>query len=434
MRVAALTGFKDSLPPDTSLLRKIEDTARRVFGLYGFQEIRFPIVEKTALFLRSIGETTEIVEKQMYTFQDTDGESLSLRPEGTASVVRAYIEHSLFQKEPYSKLWYGGPMFRHEKPQKGRFRQFSQIGAEVFGLTGPRIDAELLDMLMRFFDGIGVKGLEVQINSLGCGECRPAYTKALLSFFAANAGGLCEDHQKRSAQNPFRVMDCKKEPCRAVSSKAPSILDSLCAACRAHFDGVQGTLKVLNIASTVNARIVRGLDYYTRTVFEMTSSDLGAQNAVVAGGRYDDLVEGMGGRPTPAIGFAVGVERLLSLMGSPKEGPRVDVFVAAWGREPVEKGIVLARDLRRRGWRIERGYPAPGSGKGEEEASIKSQMNRANALQAGYVAIIGPDELTKGIFKLKDMEKKTEEPFPLEKACDIIHQKLSRSSSRSPGD
>ncbi len=430
MRFRALTGFKDILPPDSSSLRLVEDTAKNVFEKYGFEEICLPLLEKSELFLRSIGETTEIVEKQMYTFQDSDGEQLSLRPEGTASVVRAYIEHSIFQKEPYSKFWYRGPMFRHERPQKGRFRQFHQIGAEVFGLTGPRIDAEVIEMLMQFFDALKVKDLEIQVNSLGCKKCRPDYARKLASFFEKNANSLCEDHQERVTKNPFRIMDCKKDPCKDLSSRAPSILENVCKDCLEHFDDFKSNLKALGVPFIVNTRIVRGLDYYTRTAFEVISQDLGAQNAVVAGGRYDDLVKDIGGPATPAIGFAIGVERLLSLIGPSKEGPRVDVFVAAWGEEATGKGTVLARDLRHKGLKVERGYPPSGS---EKDPSLKSQMRRAEKLGARYVVIVGGEELKRGRIVLRDMEKKEQLELNLSTSVDYIVDLLRRSPSKSPG-
>jgi len=426
----SLTGFKDILPPDSSLLRLIEGKAKSVFEKYGFDEIHLPLLEKTELFLRSIGETTEIVEKQMYTFEDSDGEHLTLRPEGTASVVRAYIEHSLFQKEPYTKLWYSGPMFRHERPQKGRFRQFYQIGAEVFGLEGPLIDAELLDMFMQFFEELGVKDLEVQVNSLGCKKCRPDYTKKLASFFKKNVKGLCEDHQKKVTQNPLRIMDCKKDPCRESSSRAPSIPESLCQDCHRHFEDFKNNLKALGIPFVVNARIVRGLDYYTRTAFEVISQGLGAQNAVAAGGRYDDLVGEMGGPATAAIGFALGVDRLLSLVGPLKEKRRLEVFVAILGEDGYSKAMVLIHQLRRKGVSAERDDWRPGLGKAP---SLKSQMRRAEKLGARYVVIVGGEELKRQNIVIRDMEKKEQQEIEWTISVDYLN-KLIQSPSGSPGD
>ena len=307
MVMKGIRGFKDILPGEVEKWQYVESEARRVFGLFGFLELRIPVLERTELFARSIGEATDIVGKEMYTFPDRDGDSLTLRPEATTSIMRAYLENGLNVKEPVGKYYFIGPMFRYERPQKGRYRQFHQIDAEILGVEEPRADAEILVMLMRFLSGLALKNLNLQINSLGDTACRGPYRGEIQKFLRSKSEALCEDCQRRLDTNPLRVFDCKKEGCQAQLAGAPVVLDFLCADCRRHFEQVKGLLDELRLPYAVNPRMVRGLDYYTRTAFEVVAGDLGAQNAVCGGGRYDGLAEEIVGPSVPAIGFAIGV-------------------------------------------------------------------------------------------------------------------------------
>ncbi|GAB4483572.1 MAG: histidine--tRNA ligase [Thermodesulfovibrionales bacterium] len=388
-RHQTLKGMQDILPPDISLWQRVEAAAKEIFGAYGFQEIRFPVVEATGVFVRSIGEQTDIVEKEMYTFEDKGGRSVSLRPEGTASVVRAYVQHNLQSLPAPVKFFYGGPMFRYERPQSGRFRQFHQIGVEAFGDGRPRMDAEVVAMLHRFLTRIGLQDVRVQVNSIGCPECRPAYRQALLDFFSGRTDRLCDDCKRRFERNPLRILDCKARSCGELRQGAPKVTDSLCAGCRTHFDRFRMFLSVAGIPYDVNPEMVRGLDYYTRTTFEVTSMHLGAQNAVAAGGRYDRLVAEFGGKPTPAVGFAVGMERIVELLktAAPDAGTPPDAFVACIGDEAERTAFTLAEGLRREGRWVEIGDAA---------ASLKSQLRKADRLSARYAFIIGEEELTSG--------------------------------------
>ncbi|HMA81095.1 MAG TPA: histidine--tRNA ligase, partial [Candidatus Binatia bacterium] len=329
MKITSIRGFADILPGEVELWQAVEAAARQVFGTYNFSEIRIPILEKTELFSRSIGETTDIVEKEMYTFEDRDGRNpestgatkLTLRPEGTAGVVRAYIEAEMFKVEPVRKLYYLGPMFRRERPQKGRMRQFHQIGAEAFGRGDAFIDAEILLLLHDFFTALGLTEPILELNSLGDSECRPKYRERLLEFLHRRQDKLCHNCRRRMERNPLRVLDCKEPGCIAATSDAPSILDSLCAACLEHFATVQRLLRDSEVNFALNPRMVRGLDYYCRTTFEWTTALLGAQSAVAAGGRYDGLVQELGGPAIPGVGFAMGVERITMLLNLQKRAP-----------------------------------------------------------------------------------------------------------------
>ena len=298
-KITAIRGFKDILPKDARRFWEVESIARRVFNSFGFQEIRIPLMEKTELFKRSIGETTDIVEKEMYTFADRDNEFLTLRPEATASVIRAYIEHNMSAAEPITKLFTIGPMFRRERPQKGRFRQFNQIDVELFGEDKPQSDAEIIFMLMHFLTSAGLRNLELEINSLGCTACRPIFSKAVINFLKGSEKNLCPDCQRRIHTNPLRVFDCKVETCASIIADAPRILDFLCSDCEVHFSQVKSLLHDLHISFSINSRMVRGLDYYTKTAFEVKTNALGAQNAVAGGGRYNSLVSFLGGRRFP---------------------------------------------------------------------------------------------------------------------------------------
>ncbi|HET6513721.1 MAG TPA: histidine--tRNA ligase [Thermodesulfovibrionales bacterium] len=396
MKFSALKGVHDILPPDSYLWQRVEDLAKEIFALYGFREIRIPIIETTDIFTRSIGETTDIVEKEMYTFPDRAGRSITLRPEGTASVVRAFVENHLSTLPSPQKFFYGGPMFRYERPQKGRFRQFHQIGVEAFGLSAPELDAEMLSMLRTFLEKIGLQGLNFEVNSIGCEECRPAFRKALRDFFSPRLRDLCPDCQRRYEANPLRILDCKVERCIELRKDAPIVTDFLCGACKSHFDAVLTLLASLNIPHVLNPLLVRGLDYYTSTTFEVTSEHLGSQKAVAAGGRYDRLVEEFGGPKTPAIGFAVGMERLITLLreGGEISQPSPGVFIATIGQKAVTEGTLMAERVRAEGLWAEVGY---------DGSSLKSQLRKADRMSARYVFIIGDDEISAAKIKWKNL-------------------------------
>jgi len=395
--ITAIKGMNDILPGTVETWQFLEQKAREVFGAYGYSEIRTPVVEKTELFCRSIGETTDIVEKEMYTFDDKSDNSLTLRPEGTAPVMRSFIQNRLHTLDPVSKLYYMGPMFRYERPQKGRYRQFHQIGAEVIGVEDAKIDAQVLAMLHHYACAIGIEAVELQVNSLGCPECRPDYRKVLIGYLEERLDSLCSECQRRYKTNPLRVLDCKSAGCKEATADAPSVLDHLCTGCEEHFAQVLGHLQSLEIPYSVNARMVRGLDYYVRTTFELVTDQLGSQNAVAAGGRYDGLVESLGGPALPGIGFAIGLERLVLMKeASQAVAVRPDLFLAAMGDEATAQVFVLMSKLQRAGVRAEMDY----MGK-----SLKAQMRRANKLNARFTLIIGEEELRTGNAELKDMDQ-----------------------------
>lgn len=406
MKIAAVRGFRDILPAESLIWRAVVAQAHGSFSAYGFSEIIIPILEKTDLFARAIGDTTDIVEKEMYTFTDRDDASLTLRPEGTASVIRAYIEHALFHKEPVSKLFYIGPMFRRERPQKGRYRQFHQIGAEILGRDDPLIDAELLLMLHDFFTALEVE-VTMSVNSLGCPVCRPRYRESLRAFGERKLAALCEDCHSRLGRNPLRVLDCKKEGCQQATVDAPQLLDFLCSQCQEHFSHVQAHLQQEQIPVEVNPRMVRGLDYYCRTSFEVLAQGLGSQNAVCGGGRYDGLVEQLGGPSVPGIGFAIGVERLVMLLQARNRDFTTppDVFIAPLGAAAESQAFSLARRLRKSGYRVELE-----SG----ERGLKTQMRRADKLNARHVLILGENELAVGRGTVRDMRAKTDRPLAVD--------------------
>jgi histidyl-tRNA synthetase len=419
MRITAIKGFSDILPEAVEPWQFVEEKARQVFSSYNFSEIRIPILEKTELFSRSIGETTDIVEKEMYTFADRDGSMLTLRPEGTAGVVRAYVESEMYKTEPVRKLYYMGPMFRRERPQKGRMRQFHQIGAEALGRADPFIDAEMLLMLRDFFAAVGLDGATLELNSLGCAECRPRYREKLLAFLRKKEHLLCANCRRRMERNPLRVLDCKEPGCIEATREAPSILESLCAECRDHFDLVKRLLAETDVAYVLNPRLVRGLDYYSRTTFEWTSDQLGSQNTVAAGGRYDGLVEELGGPSIPGVGFAIGIERLTLLLREKETnqpaGP--SVYVVWVGTPARDWAFGVVNRLRRQGFVVEM--------EGEAK-SLKSQMRRADKLKAHSVLIVGDDELQKGRAVLRDMASKQQAEIGFD---NIEAELLSRKAS-----
>lgn len=394
MALTAVKGFNDILPDESGRWQYIEQTARRVFDLNGFGEIRVPVMEKTELFCRSIGDATDIVEKEMYTFVDKGENSVTLRPEGTAGVMRAFIEHKLYAQDPIAKLYYLGPMFRYERPQKGRYRQFHQIGAEITGVNDPLADAQVLNMLTSFFREIGLDEPALQINSLGCPECRPAYRAALCSFLEERIGHLCEDCKRRFATNPLRTLDCKVPGCIEATAGAPSVLEHLCSGCDDHFSSVRRYLDLSSTPYSINSRMVRGLDYYTRTTFEMVTGLLGSQSAVAAGGRYDGLISQLGGPAIPGIGFAVGLERVALLLGSQEFETFPDLFIATMGGGERDVAFSLMNGLLKSGVRVEMDY---------EGKSLKSQMRRADKLKARYSVVIGENEVASGRASFKRM-------------------------------
>jgi histidyl-tRNA synthetase len=420
----AVRGVKDILPDQVAAWRRVEESFRETFALYGYGEVRIPIFEETALFARSIGETSDIVEKEMYTFPDRSGNSLSLRPEGTAPVVRAFLENSLDKLQPPVKLFYMGPMFRYERPQKGRMRQFHQIGCEFFGIEGPEADAELLEMVHGGFSRLGLPDLKLRLNSLGDGECRPRYRQALVDWFRPRAEQLCENCRRRLEANPLRVLDCKSASCREARRGCPRIGDFLCAPCEEHFTAVRRYLDEWEVPHEVDAEMVRGLDYYSRTTFELTSGKLGAQDAVAAGGRYDGLVESFGGPSVPGLGFALGMERLVMILPGTEdpEGAKAPVFVAALGAEPGRIGLRYVTELRRRGVAAAMDY---------EGRSLKSQLRRADRLGARHVLMIGDKELAEGKARLRNMETKEQEEIGLNQA--VAHLVLLYGREHSPG-
>jgi len=396
-RFQAVKGTRDILPPESSLWNRVEQTARQVLGTYNYQEIRLPLFEETEVFARSVGADTDIVAKEMYSFEDRDGTSVSLRPEATASVVRAYIEHGMHTLPGLVKLYYIGPMFRRERPQKGRYRQFYQIGAEILGGTDhPAIDAEVIEMVLVFIERCGLKGAELFVNSIGCGDCRPKYVALLKSELEKVKSKLGPDSQRRIETNPLRVLDSKLESEQGVIEELPSILDHLCDACRDHFEKVKKELTERGIAFELNHRLVRGLDYYMRTTFEITAPGLGAQNAVCGGGRYDGLVELLGGPPTKGIGWALGTDRLvLALEQTAATAPgRLDAFVVWLGEPAYARARALTRTLRDAGFSVELPY---------EEMKMKMALGRADQLGARYALILGEDELRQGAITLRDL-------------------------------
>jgi histidyl-tRNA synthetase len=415
--IQLIRGFKDILPGEVELWQKIEQEARALLENFGFREIRIPIMEKTELFKRSIGEDTDIVEKEMYTFADRGGEMVTLRPEATASIVRAYIQHKLYAPDPAQRLYMIGPMFRRERPQKGRYRQFYQIDAEVLGVKSPLADAQLIYLLVLLLERLNVVGAEAHINSLGCHACRPDFRAALQKLLASVGDRLCEDCTRRKDRNPLRVLDCKVPACREALSDAPSVVDYLCAECRRDFDELQAALATLNVPYIVDQRLVRGLDYYTRATFEIQTGELGAQSAVAGGGRYDRLVKELGGPDLPATGFAVGFDRLAEIVGL-KAGdyrPRPDLFLAALGERSRSLAFEWCCRLGREGVRVEMEFG---------DKSLKSLMKSADRLGAARVLMIGDKELEEKIALLRDMRTKEQVTVPFDGVVETVKRTI----------
>jgi len=402
-----IRGFRDILPEQIALWQEVERHAVELFSAFGYQEIRIPILEKTQLFARSIGEATDIVEKEMYTFPDRKGDKLTLRPEATASIVRSYVQHKMYATDPVRKFFLFGPMFRRERPQKGRYRQFYQIDAEVFGVESAFIDSELIFLLNELFKRLGLTGLSAHINSLGCPKCRPDFQKTLLDLLESKKAQLCDNCISRMNKNPLRTLDCKNESCRQALEDAPSTIDHLCDDCTDHFDTVKRTLSQLGVDYIVDKTLVRGLDYYTRTAWEIQTTSLGAQSAVAGGGRYDNLVKELGGPPTPAIGFAIGFDRLVEVMEQLREKQEencLDLFIVCLGKAAMEKGYHWSCELNQADIRTDIDF----RGK-----SMKALMKRANKLNAGYVLIAGDNELDQDAVILRNMETKEQVSFPV---------------------
>ena len=404
-QIKTVKGFNEVLPPESFRWRRVEDKFRDLLEGYGFAELRLALLEPTELFARSIGDETDIVEKEMYTFLDRSERSLTLRPEGTASVVRAFNQYSLGKISEINKLYYVGPMFRYERPQKGRYRQFYQLGAEVFGEPSFYQDAETLVMLAQLFHTLSVEGVILHLNSLGCEVCRPAYRDQLKGFLLKRQASLCSDCQRRIQENPLRALDCKNPACREAVIGAPQINASLCDDCRDHFSGLCGLLDDAGLEYQVNSQLVRGLDYYTRTTFEFLAGDLGAQNAVAAGGRYDRLVEELGGKPTPAFGFAIGFERLMMLAGD-KLAPLVSPFAALvpLGEAALRRLFPVHVNLNR---------DAQVTTLSFQQKSLKSQLKKADKDGVMYALILGPDELAQEVAICRNMRTKEQTQLPL---------------------
>jgi len=409
MKYKAIYGTHDILPDESSKWQHLEAVVRNIFALYNYREIRVPTFEETDLFARSIGEDTDIVQKEMYTLLDQGKRSITLRPEGTAGVVRAYLEHCLGERSPLSKLYYLGSMFRQERPQKGRLREFHQFGIEAIGSSDPSLDAEQIEMGVRICRELRITDFRLHLNSIGCPVCRPVHREELLVFMKGRVGDLCEDCKTRYLRNPLRMFDCKNERCIEQLKDAPVMVDFLCPECRTHHDQVKKYLRELTVDYFEDKRLVRGLDYYTKTAFEIKAAGLGSQDTLLGGGRYDLLVKELGGASTAAIGFAAGMERFILVMEKQRaidlEEKKVNVFIAALGEEARTLAAKLLRDLRQRGVVCDTDYLG---------RSLKAQMREANRQKAEKVLIIGEEEIKKGKAVVKDMQSGEQEEIALD--------------------
>jgi len=399
MLTKAPRGTKDVLPSESKKWQYVENLMRNLCDLYGFKEIRTPVFEHTELVLRGVGETTDIVQKEMYTFEDRGGRSITLKPEGTAPAVRAFIEHNLVNEVLPGKLYYITPVFRYERPQAGRLREHHQFGIELFGSKDPSADAEVISLAMELFNRLGIKNLEININSIGCPKCRKNYNEVLKDYLKNNYDNLCSTCRDRFERNPLRILDCKTDGCKKIVKDAPVIIDYICEECREHFEGLKKHLDVLGYKYNVNPMIVRGLDYYTKTVFEIVSKDIGSQGTVCGGGRYDGLFEECGGPSIPAVGFGMGIERLLLTLESQgislPVDDKIDVFIASIGDEAGLKAFELISDLRRNNISAD---------KDRMDRSLKGQMKYADKIKAKYTLVLGDNELNSGKAKLKNMQ------------------------------
>lgn len=412
-------GTNDFLPGEIEKWQYLEQLTRQVCREYGYGEVRTPIFEHTELFSRGVGETTDIVEKEMYTFKDRGDRSNTLRPEGTAATVRAYVENKMYALPQPVKLFYTGPMFRYDRPQAGRYRQFHQFGVEVFGTDDPSMDAEVIAMAMDIYDRIGLKNLELHINSVGCPECRPVLREKLQEYFRPHLANLCPNCQGRFERNPLRILDCKNEKCQEIGKAAPTTLDAACPACSAHFAEVKAYLDAVGVQYIVDNRLVRGLDYYTRTAFEIMTRDIGAQSSIGGGGRYNGLVEEVGGPTTPGIGFALGLERILltaenqGIKFPVSRGP--EVFIATVGNGVTKQAFALLQELRQQGIAAEKDFLG---------RSLKAQMKYAGKLDARMVIILGEEEYARGVAVVRDMQAGQQDEVPIQGLGHFIKGKL----------
>ncbi len=402
-------GTKDVLCEDAYKWHYVENAARQTAANFGFKEIRTPVFEHTELFLRGVGETTDIVTKEMYTFLDKGDRSITLKPEGTAGVARAFVGGVQQNGTLPYKMYYITPVFRYERPQAGRLREHHQFGVELYGSSSPLADVEVIALAKSLFDALGLKDLTLNINSIGCQECRAKYNAALKEYLGSRFSEMCRECQSRFEKNPLRILDCKDENCKKITADAPKVLDFLCDECKAHFEGLKAGLDAVGIEYKVNPQIVRGLDYYTKTVFEFVSNAIGAQGTVCGGGRYDKLVEEVGGKPTPAVGFGMGLERLLIVLESqgllekaPKEN--VDYYLASIGENALNFTLKLANKLRQKGKSVEFDLMSK---------SVKAQMKYANKIEAKYVIVVGDDEILSGKVRVKDMASGNEEEIEI---------------------
>ena len=419
MLTQAPKGTKDVLPSEIHKWHYVEGIIREICALNGYREMRTPTFEHTELFERGIGDTTDVVQKEMYTMKDKGGRSITLKPEGTAPFVRAFIEHSMFNEIQPVKLYYITPSFRYEKPQSGRYREFHQFGVEAFGTSDPSVDAEIINIAMMLFGRFGAQDLEIRINSVGCPKCRAEYNIKLREYLAGKLNNLCETCQDRYNKNPMRVIDCKEERCQNQLTDVPYILDNVCDECRVHFEGLKSSLESLGLNYVVDPKIVRGLDYYTKTAFEIVSRDIGAQGTVCGGGRYDGLIEECGGPSTPGMGFGLGLERLLLLVGNQEvEIPvpvYMDVYIANMGDEGAKEALRQINSLRKEGIKAEKDYMG---------RSLKAQMKYANKINAGYVVVLGEDEIKSSRIKVKDMSTGSEEEIDLSALASYIKKRI----------
>ncbi|MBU1048424.1 histidine--tRNA ligase [Candidatus Bipolaricaulota bacterium] len=409
MKTERIRGMYDILPDEIGWWRLAEQAMLETARCFNYQEIRFPIVEYTELFVRGMGEATDVVGKEMYTFQDRKGRSLTLRPEGTASVVRAYLNQGWQTQSPFQKLFYIGPMFRYEKPQKGRCRQFHQFGIEALGSLDPSLDAEVISFAWSMMDRLGIGGLWLRLNSIGCAEDRERFKNILRSHFSPSITHMCPDCQRRLDENPLRILDCKEERCQIHIEAAPGSADHLCADCADHFTQVRGMLDALNLNYEIDSRLVRGIDYYTRTVFELMSKDLGSQDTLLGGGRYDGLVETFGGPPIPGLGFAGGFERLVIILQerahAQLEATRLDLFLATLGEDSRHYAFALAQQLRHRGLSVDIDHRG---------RALRKQLSLANSLNARHLLVVGEQEAASGTGKIKRMDSGQEIEISLE--------------------
>jgi len=414
-------GFRDIYGLESKYWQKVEKTLKETFQAFNYQEFYLPVLEKVEVFNRGIGASTDIVEKEMFAFEDRDGTFVALRPEGTASIVRAYVENKLYNPPSTLKYFYIGPMFRRERPQKGRFRQFTQAGIEVFGSAGPAIDADVICILYKLAQNLGIdKYVSMEINSIGCPECRPAYNEKLIAYFNSNKEELCEDCLRRLDKNPMRILDCKNEKCKVITKDAPVALDHLCGGCEEHFTGVKSYLDILEVPYVVNPMMVRGLDYYVRTAFEMVTDKLGSQAAVGAGGRYDGLIQLLGGPDVPGIGFASGIDRIVALcmLDETEKENEIDAFVVSFMDISDKEAVKLVNKLRCAGISADLDY---------DFKKMKKQFSLADKNGARFTIILGEDEMNKGTAAVKDMESGGQEEIEISKIIEYISDKLRRN-------